>query len=456
MIGLAPILGTAFLIILLDSFRKSYRAVTGLLAFVLFTRAGLERELPFSEAALQTLEFSLVLGLTTVGLLRVILRSAPVVTFAIFVGIGIVSGALSAAPSEFATIGLQFYVGYLMLFVVGWRCGDAKWMARTLVIASGPSIALGLRQAFSGHTASEIAAQTSADASFLVGEELRLIGGFGTGQEFGLAVALVVALAAALSIDETKASRRIAWGAVATGASFVEILALQRVGLLFIAGSLISIAVARPEARRQMLLWSAAGALVVAALVGTVGLLASDRTATGVARLESLFSFQEDASYQARLTEVWPAAIDRVVDAPVVGLGPGTAGSPSFEEDAGFPGEPLITDNILLGVAAQTGVLGLLSFVIFVAALWRSALDRTYGRAVLSGLAAAGTVGAILGLIGVVGLCTLAIGASLSIENASLRSSEGRLSSDRHDAQTREQLGPQSRNDRVEDAHFPG
>lgn len=256
------------------------------------------------------------------------------------------------------------------------------------VIGVAVNIVLGLRQSFFGFTAAEVASTIATGSTYLVGDEIRLIGGYASGQAYGLYMS--VAAPFLLSMGLTMPSGR--WRRVVL---IIAALAFVTLVLTLFRGPLIAgwvaavLGIVLPGHRRHRR--RLATAAILAPFVVLVGFFAANalvpgaRWAATVDRVSSIFDLSGDDSYNSRVGTTLPRAIAAFTD-HIFGLGGGAAGpvSQAFPEIA--PLGPLNPDNGYLNLGIQLGILGAIPLLIALALTCARLLTSNSGLARASAL----------------------------------------------------------------------
>lgn len=260
------------------------------------------------------------------------------------------------------------------------------------------NVVLAGRQLIFGFTAAELHWIESTRATYLVGEQVRLLGATRTDQDFAFMVAIAFPALCACALAQGRSRRwRVGFSLLTLATLAVLFGSLVRSALVGgVIGALgVAVAMARNRAARQRLTVFVAMIVLVVWLVASFGLglvLSGNQAQTVKTRVESVFEPGQDYSFQQRETTVWPHVVHEIGVYPL-GAGAGSAGPLSqTQEDA--PLGSLVPDNGYLLMAVQFGIPGLLLFLLVLALLatelWRRA---RYGK-----LAAAAAFGAVVAL----------------------------------------------------------
>lgn len=254
------------------------------------------------------------------------------------------------------------------------------------------------RQWLVGFSGAELAFIKSTRSTYLVGDQIRLIGAMRSNQDFAFLVAIAFPAVVACALARNRDWRwRAGFALLALATLAVLFGSLVRSGL--VAGVLGAFAVAAALARdplvRRRIVVSAMGLVLVVWLVVSVAFshaFSQSQTQTLQTRVTSIFAPGQDYAFQQRQTRVWPHALDEIVAHPL-GAGAGSAGPLSQARDDA-PLGPLVPDDGYLLIGVQFGILGVALFVavllLMLAELWR--------RARTGALAAVAAFGALVAL----------------------------------------------------------
>lgn len=254
------------------------------------------------------------------------------------------------------------------------------------------------RQLIFGFTGPELNWIEASRATFLVEEQIRLIGATRSNQDFAFLVGIAFPAVCAAALARGKPIRwRIGFGLLVLGTLTVLIGSLVRTGL--VAGVIGALAVAiamasDPVTRRRLAVWGIGFAATLWVVVG-IGLglvLEQNQTHTVQNRVTSIFEPGQDYAFQQRQSTVWPHALHEVAAHPL-GAGAGSAG-PLSQARGDAPLGPLVPDNGYLLIGVQYGLPGLM---LFLAALGSIAVEL-WRRARLGAVAAAAAFGAVIAL----------------------------------------------------------
>jgi O-antigen ligase len=292
-------------------------------------------------------------------------------------------------------------VPLLLLVAVG--TGRLTRIDERVLIAIGVlgwllNVAFAAKQWLIGFSGAELEWILSTRSTYLVGDQIRLLGATRSNQDFAFLVAIAFPAVCACALASGRSKRwRIGFGLLLLGTLAVLFGSLVRSGLVAgVAGALVvAVVMARDANARWRMVASGVGLAVLVWIVATAGLglaLSQDQTQTLQTRVSSIFSPGDDYAVNQRQTVVWPRAV-RAIEQHLLGAGAGSAGPLSQARDDA-PLGPLVPDNGYLLVAVQFGIVGLLLFLgvlaLLAVELWR--------RARAGGLAAAAGLGALVAL----------------------------------------------------------
>jgi hypothetical protein len=255
------------------------------------------------------------------------------------------------------------------------------------------------RQLLVGFTSAELHWVESTRATFLVGEQVRLIGATRSNQDFAFMVAMAFPAVCACALARGRSLRwRIGFGVLTLATFGVLVGSLVRSGLVggVIGAVAVAAAVTHGRQARRRLVVSGVVLVAVVWLVASFGLglgLSHNQAQTLTQRVTSVFEPGQDYSFQQRQTTVWPHVLHEIGLYPL-GAGAGSAG-PLTQSQEDAPLGQLVPDNGYLLMTVQFGLFGLALFIVvlalLIAELWRGARD--------------GKVAAAAGLGAVVALC---------------------------------------------------
>ncbi len=334
-----------------------------------------------------------------------------------FVGVAAISALNTEVPTVLAGVeGFRLTGAFFLLYLVG----ETLQQRRTIVLflaAAAPSLLLGLRQAAFGLNSAEIAQIESQRATYLVGDTYRLIGSAPTGQEFSFQLLLM--LAVALAALRTGIGNRYLVAVYACLAVLITIGTLQRSGLLGVLAIVAFFVLVGARGSRARTAGRVLAAAVAVALLVSPLVAINQRAATSLDRLSSLSSVGNDYSFGQRVQQVWPKALNAIRERPLLGWGAGAAGAPSVKHAGAYPLGPMVTDNQLLHIGVQYGLVGIALWLIFAflslraTTAQRRAPSATWlaGALALVGLLAAGISGSYVSMINMSGLVLMLLGA---------------------------------------------
>jgi len=322
----------------------------------------------------------------------------------LFLGLATISIVNPLVPSlNYGTFGLRQVVLPLVALLVVKEAEltprDRQFLIWLLALGWAINVALATRQWFGDFTAAEVAWLESQRATYLVDDQIRLLGATQSNQDFGFLAAVAVPSVTVLFLASERRAFRVALGVLlllSLAVLFGSLLRTTLVGGIvgaILAAVLVTVRQGRPER-----LVGFVGLLVTLLLALTVvlpgRLLPEDKATTLSTRVVSIFSPGEDASFQARSAEVWPQTLEIISEHPVGG-GPGASGPLSQARSSEAPFGPVVPDNGYLLIAVQFGLVGVLLFMgMFVT--WLRDLFAWAGRGQLAAAAAVGSVVAAL------------------------------------------------------------
>ncbi len=266
------------------------------------------------------------------------------------------------------------------------------------------------RQWLVGFSGAELAFIKSTRSTYLVGDQIRLLGATRSNQDFAFLVAIAFPAVSACALARGASWRWRAGFAVLTLATLAVLFgSLVRSGL--VAGALgafaAAAALANDRAVRRRIAVSAVGLVLVAGVAANLGgqALSQDQAQTLQTRVTSIFEPGQDYAFQQRQTRVWPHVLAEIGAHPL-GAGAGSAGPLSQARDDA-PLGPLVPDDGYLLMAVQFGVPGVLLFVaallLIGGELWRrargGALAAVAGFGALVALCVAMVTGNFISLI---------------------------------------------------------
>lgn len=270
--------------------------------------------------------------------------------------------------------------GALFLLIVnavrGWEL--VRLAALVLVVVAGLLGALTLVQEVSGSNHRELGGFATMSRAVInrsnTGGSPRHAGPIGEQNRWAQSLAVVLPLAVALGVaDRSRSARtlaRVGGAGIAVG-----------IVLTYSRGAVVGLLLAAVVA--ALLRWIRVRTVALAGAAVVVGLLAfapvfADRAGTVVSARGSVLSGsgtseQQDGSFSNRATEA-TAAIATFVHHPVLGVGPGLFPT-YFQDEARSQGADRIVGvereahSLYLGLAAETGVLGLATFLALIGSL---------------------------------------------------------------------------------------
>jgi hypothetical protein len=239
----------------------------------------------------------------------------------------------------------------------------------TIIIVVVLNVVFALRQAVFGLTPGEIAAAVAGESTYKVGSDIRLMGTFGTNQDFAVFTAC---LAPALLLLALKMEgKKKHWMLVLVALVYLSIfLSLTRTALIagILAGILTLLIWERGSLTTRILRTAAliTGAAAIAVLL--VSQLNIPRVQSALLRFGTLFDLSDDKSFVARRGSTLPRSWEAFTTNPF-GWGSGAAGPISQQFPSVAPLGPLVTDNGYLMIAIQLGLIGVAAFITLLTAL---------------------------------------------------------------------------------------
>lgn len=297
--------------------------------------------------------------------------------------------------------------------------GRRKIVFAAVIATTLANIVVGARQAIVGMDGGEIKAAMTNDSTYLVGDQIRLMGTFHSNQDFG-AFGACIAPALLVMALRTKGKARI-WLAVTSFLFYIVILlSLTRTALIAsIVVGLIGIFIwGRGSIPKRVVKGALQIGAATAVLLFVISILDIKRAQDAMLRATSLFNLGGDISYNARLASTLPRAWGFFADNPM-GLGVGSAGpvSSAFFEIA--PVGAVTADNGYLTIAIQLGLFGGIAFIVFLAgiAMYLGKSQNVYsnaGAAACLGLMVAMMFAGYWSLLAPVCVMTALIGLGIS------------------------------------------
>lgn len=245
-------------------------------------------------------------------------------------------------------------------------------LRRALILSVVANLVVAIKQAIFGYSVEELAYIASNGSTYLVGEQIRLIGLQSSGQDFSLiaGAAAVWGLSSIILFRRERPSKSayaVAFLGVAT-----SVLALQRSILLGVALSIVVVWISAlfkdptfafvKHSIRIGVTTVAASAVLL--LVSSI--VAPGQTSEAISRIFSFGSLGTDTSWAARSSHTIPVAIQLFKDNPF-GYGVGTSGPVAASLDgsplAAFPLGGVSPDNGYFLVLLQVGILGFAAFI---------------------------------------------------------------------------------------------
>lgn len=337
-----------------------------------------------------------IVAMLAIGLIGLPKVKVPIVVAIAGLGFLVIStmSAVSVLdrPVDFVTRGWislvsPIFIALAVAFAVCHSTGGAQKSRAFIVALIGlvvvANVAVGLRQALFSLSAAEIASAQQSESTYLVGDEIRLMGMFATNQDFALFGCCIAPALLALGLSRIPSSK---WFLLLSALLYLVILlSLTRASLFssVIAGVLVFLAWGRGSLGRRVTLTVCTG-LVVAGAAGLVtnSFSGIPRVQAAIDRASTFLNLGQDESFTTRQFRTLPRALEVFSENPW-GLGAGAAGpvSQSFPTEA--PLGTLTTDNGYLLVGLQTGMFGLLAFIglLVAVAVWLGRSGTPFGRA---------------------------------------------------------------------------
>lgn len=269
--------------------------------------------------------------------------------------------------------------------VVFWACATCRVTSRDVRVIVGALLigwtingAIAARQWTIGFTPAELAWLKEIGSSYIVGNQIRLLGALRSGQDFGYAAAISVPALVTLGLASRKPYLRAVSFSLA-GISVVLLMAtLLRSALLGgLSGGFAVLALATATDRRRLILAAIVTCAGLFSLVAAApnSFVPSEKVSAIGSRAVSIFEPFRQASFQTRQTETYPEALASLARHP---LGSGVGSTGPVAQGGAIRGSTTIRapDNGYLLIAIQLGLPGLLLFIWLLAAIARSLQDR--------------------------------------------------------------------------------
>lgn len=280
---------------------------------------------------------------------------------------------------------------------------DVGFVLSMLVLGWCVNIGFALRQWIVDFTGAEITWIEDLDATYLVGDQIRLMGAMQSNQDFGLLACVAVPTVTAYFFAAERRTQRTLLGVLLLLSFAVLFGSLIRSTLVGgVVGALVAaVIVATAAAGRARLV--AYGITVVAILltlflVAPGTLLPENKAETLATRVASIFDPASDPSFQQRGSEAWPRML-RIIGANPLGGGPGSAGPLSQAREGDAPFGSVVPDNGYLLMAVQLGIIGAVAFVLMLLAWLRDAVARARQGLPAAAAAAGAVVGAMVAML---------------------------------------------------------
>lgn len=360
---------------------------------------------PFLILGLLPRSAALALDIATLGaLILALFERSPrrsrvlgiVVSFVAVLSLGAVNPALPSL--EYGVLGLRLMILPLLVLIVIVIANLSDADRGLLFVVAGLgwlfNIVLALKQWLIGFSGAELAWIADTRSTYLVGDQIRLIGASQSNQDFALLAAITFPFIATVAFAHGRSARwRMGFGVLAVLSLMVLLGSLVRSALIgAMCGALAALIIQATDARsrrRQVGLALALSALLLVASSLVWAALPADKAATLKERVSSLLSPEEDFALRERQVKAWPRAVSEIAAHPL-GAGAGSAGPLSQRRDDA-PLGPLVPDNGYLLVGVQFGIPGLLLFVVMLIRI-ASVLGEAARRKILLGAAAFGSL----------------------------------------------------------------
>ncbi len=359
----------------------------------------------YVPAAMAVNQLALI-GLAAIGAASLSRARALPVALKVPTGIFLALSAGWSFPSVQASTayGVRGFLALILPILVALAVLGAARRARTgadvilgaLIAAAAITIAIGLKQAILGLSGAEIAAARSGDSTYLVGQQIRLMGAFRTNQD--LAVFLTFFAPAFLVLSVTAhGRRRWLFGSLSALLYLVAFLSLTRTALiasvpLGVVGLFVAL---KGDAALRAVKTTGICAIIAGLSAFVISRLDIDRVDDAIARVATIFALGEDTSFNARLNSTLPRAWS-IFTAQPGGVGAGSAGPISQQFPTVAPRGVVTPDNGYLVIGIQVGAIGLLAFGLMLLALVWHLIRSESPLAVAAGVGTAAVMVAML------------------------------------------------------------
>jgi O-antigen ligase len=321
---------------------------------------------------------AIALGLFGLGVLQH--RRASRLTWLLlaFVGLVVVELFNPLVPSlSYGLLGARS-IALVVLVVLAVR--DAPLSQRdihavlwALVLGWSVNVLLAARQWLGAFTGAELRWIEDLGSTYLVGDQVRLLGAAQSNQDFALLAAVALPAVAVLAFRAPPGGRRVALLGLAAASTAVLFGSLVRSGLVGgVVGATVALVLcaARPVDRRRLVRGGivTAVALWAAAAIAPGVILPANKADALAQRVTSIFSPSQDYAFRTRQAQTWPFALEQIGAHPL-GAGPGSAGPLSQSRAEEAPLGSVVPDNGYLLIAVQLGIAGAALFVAMLGAL---------------------------------------------------------------------------------------
>jgi O-antigen ligase len=357
--------------------------------------------------------FSAVLDVIVVALFAVatlVRRGTPALTWLLLAYLGLVALELFNPLTPglgYGVLGAR-QLAMAVLVIVAVRDApvsprDVRCVLAALAFGWVVNVALALRQWLGAFTGAELRWIEDLGSTYLVGDQIRLIGATQSNQDFAFLAAIAMPAVVVLAFRAPAGWKRTAALALAVASATVLFGSLVRSGLVGgIAGAGVALAVTARSAvdRRRLLQATVLTAVVLWAAAGLApsAILPANKADVLQQRVLSILRPGQDFAFQARQEQTWPFALEQIRDHPF-GAGPGSAGPLSQARPEQAPLGRVVPDNGYLLVAVQLGVLGAALFVWMLGALLVALARRARAGSPVAAAAAGALAAALVAML---------------------------------------------------------
>lgn len=276
---------------------------------------------------------------------------------------------------------------------------DVSFALWALALGWGANVVLAGRQWLGAFSGAELRWIQDLGSTYLVGDQVRLLGAMQSNQDFAFLAAVALPAVAVAAFRAPAGGRRLALGVLLAASAAVLFGSLVRSGLVGgVAGATVGLALAAGtlEERRRLLAGGVAAAALLWAAAGIAPgvLLPENKADTLTQRVTSIFSPGSDFAFSARRQETWPFALEQIAAHPL-GAGPGAAGPLTQARPDEAPLGRVVPDSGYLLIAVQLGIAGAVLFVVVLLALLGELARRARSGSALAA-AAAGALAATM------------------------------------------------------------